>query len=68
MTMLTGDSPLRARLVRFLMECDEALSMRNTGYFNPLFSHSPVKHGVVCSTTLGKVNSKTDVARLTGVL
>lgn len=42
-TMLKGESKLRASLVRFLMECDEALEMRNDGYINPLFAHSPVR-------------------------
>lgn len=41
-TMLKGESKLRASLVRFLMECDEALEMRNDGYINPLFAHSTV--------------------------
>lgn len=40
--MLKGESKLRASLVRFLMECDEALAMRNDGHINPLFAHSRV--------------------------
>lgn len=42
--MLCGDKPLLlADLVRFLMECDEALAMRGDDYLNPLYAHSPVR-------------------------
>ena len=41
--MLEGDSPLRSRVVRFLMECDEAVAMRKDGHLNPLFAHSTVR-------------------------
>lgn len=41
--MLCGEKPLLlATLVRFLMECDEALAMRGDDYLNPLYAHSPV--------------------------
>lgn len=42
-TMLEGDSSLRSRVVRFLMECDEAVAMRKDGHLNPLFAHSSVR-------------------------
>lgn len=41
--MLEGDSSLRSRVVRFLMECDEAVAMRKDGHLNPLFAHSSVR-------------------------
>lgn len=41
--MLYGENPpLLAGLVRFLMECDEALAMRGDDYLNPLYAHSLV--------------------------
>lgn len=41
--MLCGENPpLLAGLVRFLMECDEAVAMRGDDYLNPLYAHSPV--------------------------
>lgn len=41
--MLRGEKPkLLAGLVRFLMECDEALAMRGDDYLNPLYAHTPV--------------------------
>lgn len=41
--LLYGENPLLlAGLVRFLMECDEALGMRRDDYVNPLYAHSPV--------------------------
>ncbi|CAN0160636.1 unnamed protein product, partial [Scytosiphon promiscuus] len=41
--MLHGGKPhLLAGLVRFLMECDEALAMRGDDYLNPLYAHTPV--------------------------
>lgn len=43
-TMLEGDSSLRSRVVRFLMECDEAVAMRKDGHLNPLFAHSSVSY------------------------
>ncbi|CAB1099611.1 unnamed protein product [Ectocarpus sp. CCAP 1310/34] len=40
--MLCGTEPrLLSGLVRFLMECDEALVMRQDDHLNPLYSHSP---------------------------
>ena len=41
--MLEGDSPLRSSVVRFLMECDEAVAMRKDGHLNPLFAHPSVR-------------------------
>ncbi|CAM9535968.1 unnamed protein product [Ectocarpus sp. 13 AM-2016] len=44
--MLCGTEPrLLSALVRFLMECDEALVMRQDDHLNPLYSHSPVGQG-----------------------
>lgn len=42
--MLCGEKPqLLGALVRFLMECDEALAMQGDYHLNPLYAHSPVR-------------------------
>lgn len=41
--MLYGENPpLLASLVRFLMECDQAVVMRGDDFLNPLYAHSTV--------------------------
>ncbi|CAM9269187.1 unnamed protein product [Ectocarpus sp. 6 AP-2014] len=48
--MLCGTEPrLLSGLVRFLMECDEALVMRQDDHLNPLYSHSPLDQGALPS-------------------
>lgn len=42
--MLHGDKPLLLEgLVRFFMECDEALAMQGDDFLNPLYAHSRVR-------------------------